>query len=390
MTNLHERINQLSDAQKAALQARLEQKRTIRPAGRPLGFGLLFFSSDGSGGTAGKYDLLMDAARLADAEGFSAIWTPERHFQTFGGLYPNPAVLAAALAMVTRRIQLRAGSVVVPLHDPVRVAEEWAIVDNLSGGRVALSFASGWHRDDFAFRPDAFETRRETLEPAIDTIRRLWAGEPLTLAGVGGKSTEIRTFPRPVQPAFSFWLTGASRETWSRAARLGANVLCLMGPSLADLREKIKLYREERLAAGFDPAGGKITVTLHTFIDDDLAAVKRQVRAPLTDYLEDYVRQFRSLMPAEEVARLEGAKESILDFAFERYFNFSSLLGDRAKCIEMLNQLTEAGVDEVACLVDFGLSADTVMAGLRKLAALRREFADAQAQASPAAAAPVA
>jgi len=390
MTNLHERINQLTDAQKAALRARLAQKRDVRPSVRPLDFSLLFFSSDGSGQAGGKYDLLMNAARLADEEGFSAIWTPERHFQTFGGLYPNPSVLAAALAMVTHRIQLRAGSVVAPLHDPVRIAEEWSVVDNLSGGRVALSFASGWHRQDFAFRPEAFAGRRDTLEPVIQTVQRLWAGESVTMPGVDGTPTDIRTFPRPVQPHFSFWLTGASRDTWRKAARLGANILCLIGPSLGDLREKIALYRETRQAAGLDPAAGKITVTLHTFIDDDLAAVRQLVRPSLTEYLEDYIRQFRTLMPAEEVARLEGEKASILDFAFERYFQFSSLLGDRVKCTEMLNRLTEAGVDEVACLVDFGLPADTVMSGLRKLATLRREFADATEAAQTPLTAPAA
>src|SRR5215217_9633370 len=90
-----------------------------------LDFSLFFFSSDGSTNKPDKYNLLLDCARFADAAGFRAIWTPERHFQEFGGLYPNPSVLAAALAMITKRIQIRAGSVVLPLHNPVRVAEEW-------------------------------------------------------------------------------------------------------------------------------------------------------------------------------------------------------------------------------------------------------------------------
>src|SRR6185369_2335392 len=90
-------------------------------------FSLLFFSDDGSKETDDKYRLLFEAAKYADEHGFAAIWIPERHFQDFGGLYPNPATLAAALAMVTRRIQLRAGSVALPLHNPIRVAEEWSV-----------------------------------------------------------------------------------------------------------------------------------------------------------------------------------------------------------------------------------------------------------------------
>lgn len=374
MSELHSRLGQLSPEKRATLRALLEKKQTSQPNGRPLDFSLLFFSSDGSGSSDNKYGMLIESAKIADRNGFSAVWTPERHFQSFGGLYPNPAVLGAALAMVTERLQIRAGSVVLPLHDLVRVAEEWAVVDNLSGGRVALSFASGWHKGDFAFRPEAFASRRDTLEASINTVKRLWAGETLPLAGVDGVPTEIQTYPRPVQPDFAFWLTGASEETWRKAGRLGANVLCLMGPSIKDLRDKIVLYRTERAAAGHDPATGKISVTLHTFVGEDNEQVRALVRPSLTAYLEDYVQQFRALMPSDEIAKLELSKDAILDFAFERYFSASSLLGDANKCIGMLNRLTEIGVDEIACLVDFGLPAKTVIDGLKRLVALRHQF----------------
>ena len=111
-----------------------------RPAARPIDFSLFYFSGSGDQAAGDRYRLLLDGARFADRHGFSAVWTPERHFHAFGGLYPNPAVVTgAAVAAVTERVAVRAGSVVLPLHDPVRVAEEWALVDNLSkraGGRL--------------------------------------------------------------------------------------------------------------------------------------------------------------------------------------------------------------------------------------------------------------
>jgi alkanesulfonate monooxygenase SsuD/methylene tetrahydromethanopterin reductase-like flavin-dependent oxidoreductase (luciferase family) len=94
-----------------------------------MDFGIMFFSSSGAGEQANKYDLLMDTASFADRNGFASIWTPERHFHEFGGLYPNPSVLSAALAMIIRNVQIRAGSLISPLHDPVRIAEEWVVVD---------------------------------------------------------------------------------------------------------------------------------------------------------------------------------------------------------------------------------------------------------------------
>src|SRR5919205_829536 len=99
---------------------------------RGVRFGIYFFSDDGSKNSDDKYRLLIESTKFADRHGFAAVWTPERHFQAFGGLYPNPSVLSAALAMITERTQIRAGSVALPLHHPVRVAEEWSVVDNLS------------------------------------------------------------------------------------------------------------------------------------------------------------------------------------------------------------------------------------------------------------------
>ena len=92
---------------------------------------LFFFAADASDDREGKYRLLIESAKLADSEGLQAVWTPERHFHAFGGPYPNPAVTSAALSMVTKRIHLRAGSVVLPLHDVLRVAEAWSNWDTV-------------------------------------------------------------------------------------------------------------------------------------------------------------------------------------------------------------------------------------------------------------------
>src|SRR5262249_25521055 len=157
-------------------------------------------------------------ARFADQHGFSSVWVPERHFATLGGLYPNPSVLHAAVAAITRRVALRAGSVVLPLHDPVRVAEEWSMVDNLSAGRVGLSFASGWNPADFIFFPDRYAHRHDELFAAVPIVQRLWRGEAIESRGGDGREVPVRILPRPVQPELPTWITAArSPETFVRA-----------------------------------------------------------------------------------------------------------------------------------------------------------------------------
>src|SRR4029450_9111435 len=156
-------------------------------------FSLMFFASSEESLGEDKYRLLVESARFGDRHGFSTLWVPERHFTTFGCIYPNPAVLHAALARETQRIRLHAGSVVLPLHDPIRVAEEWAVVDNLSAGGVGVAFASGWNPHDFAFFPDRYERRREEMFAAIETVERLWRGGR---GGGGGGGA-----PQPAVPA---------------------------------------------------------------------------------------------------------------------------------------------------------------------------------------------
>src|ERR1700745_2102061 len=147
----------------------------------------LFYFADDSAADGDRYRLMLEGARFADANDFTAVWTPERHFHPFGGLYPNPSVTSAAIAAVTERVGIRAGSVVLPLHNAIRCAEEWSVVDNLSNGRVGLSFASGWHVNDFALAPDNYADRKDVTFRGIETIKKLWRGESITVKNGNGK-----------------------------------------------------------------------------------------------------------------------------------------------------------------------------------------------------------
>lgn len=345
--------------------------------GGPLKFGLFFFSADGSKTTRDKYGLVLESARYADEHGFSAVWTPERHFQDFGGLYPNPSVLGGALAAITSRVEIRAGSVALPLHNPVRVAEEWSVVDNLSNGRAGVSFASGWHAEDFALAPDNYEDRKEIMFRGIETIRRLWAGEAITVQGADGRETEIRIMPRPVRATLPIWVTtSGSRDTWVRAGAIGAHVLsAVRGDPRGELAQKIALYRDSLARHGHDPRAGQVTAMLHTFVGPDTDEVKEQVRAPLTRYLRTFIKQGEQLNLSEhgiDAARVtEGDKDALATMAFEGFFNHNALLGSIDKCAALVARLRAIGVDEIACLIDFGLDADVVLKGLRHLTELK-------------------
>ncbi|MVU76960.1 LLM class flavin-dependent oxidoreductase [Nocardia sp. ET3-3] len=339
---------------------------------RELEFSLLFFSSDAQRRDADRYHLLLESARFADAHGLAAIWLPERHFHTFGGLYPNPSVLGAALAAVTERVRIRAGSVVLPLHNPIRVAEDWSAVDNLSHGRVDLAFATGWNADDFVLAPGNYADRVELTRSGIETVRRLWRGDSVTLPNGAGEQREVRIFPAPVQAALPTWLTcSGGIERFEMAGALGVNVLtALLFQEVDELAEKLAAYRAARAQHGHDPDAGTVTVMLHTFLGGDEATVRRTVEGPFKRYLEDSVDLWRRGSDALESLDAK-TRVKVLDFAFERYYRNNGLFGTPDSTAAMAARLRAAGVDEIACLIDFGIPDTEVLAGLDSLAKLK-------------------
>jgi natural product biosynthesis luciferase-like monooxygenase protein len=355
---------------------------------RDIDFSLFYFAA-GQGSGEGKYRLLMDGAKFADEHGFSAIWTPERHFHEFGGLYPNPSVISAAIAATTERLKIRAGSVVSPLHNPARIAEEWSIVDNLSGGRVGISFASGWQPNDFVLAPENFADRKDLMFRQIEIVKRLWRGDSIALPGPFGKDVEVSTLPRPIQPELPVWVTAAGNpETFRAAGEQGFAILThLLGQTVEETGEKLAIYRAAWRAAGH-PGDGHATLMLHTFVGDDVDEVREQVRAPMKEYLRSSVGLIQAAawtFPTFKQATtgddgkftMENLSpeelDAVLDFSFERYFETSGLFGTPETCLRLVERLREIEVDEIACLIDFHTDADVVLAHLPKLDAVRAE-----------------
>ena len=346
-------------------------------------FGLFYFASDeGNYAQATgreKYRLLLEGARFADDHGFCAVWTPERHFHTFGGMFPSPSVTAGALAMITHRISIRAGSVVLPLHNPVPVVEEWSLVDNLSDGRVSISFASGWQPQDFVIAPEAYSDRQQRMFEGIETIRALWRGETRQAPGGDGKPVTFSTRPRPVQPELPVWVTaGGSPETFRRAGEIGANVLThLLQQGMDQLSERIAIYRQSWREHGHEGDGGQVALMLHTFVSHDDAHVRASVHDPFKNYLKGSVGLFAAVAPKGlDLKTLSPADlDALAEHAFERYFESGGLFGTPASCMAMMSRLRQIGVTEVACLIDFGIPADTVLASLPYLDDLRQRCA---------------
>ncbi|NSY40582.1 MupA/Atu3671 family FMN-dependent luciferase-like monooxygenase [Leisingera sp. ANG59] len=372
-------------------ESRLElSKGPVARSTRKIDFNLFYWGNDDGPGPQ-KYRLLLEGAKFADQHGFNAVWTPERHFHAFGGPYPNPSVTGAAVAAVTQNIGVRSGSCVAPLHHPARIAEEWAVIDNLTAGRAGIGFASGWQPDDFILRPENTPpANKPALFETIETVRRLWRGEEAAFPRKDGGEHHVLTQPRPVSKELPVWVTTAGNpETWREAGSIGANVLThLLGQSIDEVAGKIRIYHDALREAGHDPADFKVTLMLHSYLAGTREEARRIAREPMKDYLRSaagLIKQYAWAFPAFK--KPEGVKnpfemdlemlseeelEAILDFAFERYFEDSGLFGTIQDACQRVEQLKRIGVDEIACLIDYGIAPEVVLEGLKPLAQVLR------------------
>src|SRR5262245_52599263 len=213
----------------------------------------------------GTFEDTIQECERAEAAGFDSIWLGEHHnSQT---LYPTPLLGLAAIASRTRRLRLGTGVLLLPLYHPLAVAEEAAMVDVISGGRLILGIGTGYAPEEFAAFGVSIKERGSRMDEAVPLIQRLWSEDKVTHHGRHYRLIEAAVGPRPVQrPRPPIWFAGWVEPAIRRAGRLGD--AWLGGPSarLDELANCVRLYREARQAAGRDPDGGDVALMRYDFV----------------------------------------------------------------------------------------------------------------------------
>lgn len=165
--------------------------------------------------------------RLAEEEGLDAAWVSEHHGSADGYL-PSLLPLLAAFATVTERIELGTGVVLAPFHDPLRLAEDFAVVDQLSGGRVVAGLGIGWREEEFRMFGVDVAARVGRMTETIEILRRAWAGERFSFEGKHFTYRDVAVTPPParVPPIF---VGGFVEAAIRRAGRIGDGYLSSRG-----------------------------------------------------------------------------------------------------------------------------------------------------------------
>lgn len=310
------------------------------------------------------YNAFFEEVLLGEALGFDSVWLEEHH-GVKDHYWPSPLIGLAGIATCTERILIGTDIMVMPFYHPVRVAEDTAMLDIMSGGRFILGTAIGYRPDEFALYQVPLEKRGARFEEAIRLIKLLWTQEEVHFEGDYYQVKGLKIEPRPCsQPHPPLWLGGWGDLALSRAARLGD--AWLPGPTAAldKLLQAQRVYQEHLRALGVDPATRPVPLTREVVIAaTDEQAREMAERHLLINYRDEYGggEWKHPLIGAEDTAPVDQ-----LDAIGRDRF----LVGSPETVIRQLQKFKEAfGVDHLICRLYFpGIPHEFIMQELRLLA----------------------
>lgn len=287
---------------------------------------------------------------LAEDLGFHAIWLAEHHFSDWG-VCPSPATMLAYVAARTKRLRLGVALSVVPLHDPVQVAEEYALLDVLSDGRLDFGLGRGSHAYEYqGFGvPHAEGTSR--LREALQVIRKAWTQERFSHHGEHYHYSDIALVPRPVQsPLPPLYVGGARPDTGIWAAQEGAAAMWTIFANYDQLKERRQQYRQAAAVAGRDAAVTE-QILEHAPVQRIIwvAETEQQAKDEMERGVAAYVRIALSHMLPGEVPTFEIP-------TWEQHLQrHCALVGTADQVVEQLVELQErTGYQHVMCWMSVG------------------------------------
>jgi probable F420-dependent oxidoreductase len=211
-----------------------------------------------------EYRDTLELVRFAERLGFESAWVSEHHGSSDGYL-PSQLALLAACAAITERMELGTSVILAPLHDPLRLAEDAAVVDQLSGGRLVLGLGNGWREEEFRMFGSSRAERGARTEETVEVLRRAWTGRRFSFEGRTLRYDRVRVTPRPARPdGLPIVLGGYERRAVLRAGRLAEGYITdESGPE--EMRDSLALVDEGATGVGRDPASLTIVVLQNAF-----------------------------------------------------------------------------------------------------------------------------
>jgi alkanesulfonate monooxygenase SsuD/methylene tetrahydromethanopterin reductase-like flavin-dependent oxidoreductase (luciferase family) len=306
-------------------------------------------------------DILAEAV-YAEEVGLHSAWIGEHHFSTLGVL-SCPDLMLANVAARTRRIRLAPAVTVLPLHHPIRVAEQWATLDLLSGGRVDFAAGRGYDRREYLPFNVSFAENQEIFEEGMEVVRRLWSSDrPISHHGKHYRFEDVAITPKPVQHPLPAYVASFSQPSIELAGRLGCGLIVApfaAAMTYGGLRQVAELYHETCARRG-QAAGSLMCSYFIHFADtkeEEEAARARQIRYYKECVIAAFPGDPRTAPPSYRY--FVGMVERLRNVRPEDLTENSVLLGSPARITDTLKKVEAAGFDEVILYFNVGLKPHT-------------------------------
>jgi alkanesulfonate monooxygenase SsuD/methylene tetrahydromethanopterin reductase-like flavin-dependent oxidoreductase (luciferase family) len=298
-------------------------------------------------------------ALYADQLGMHSAWIGEHHFNSLG-VNSSPEMVLAYIAAITKHIRLAPAVTVLPLHNPIRVAEQWATLDLLSGGRVDFAAGRGYDRREYLPFGISFEDNQSIFDEGMEVLRNLWnsGGERIDHKGKHYQFEDVRITPQPLQKPMPMYVASFSKPSIELAARLNCGLIVApfaAAMSFGGLKQVADLYHESCAKYGTKPQ--RLMCSYFTHFADDAASEQAQRARQIRYYKECVIPSFpgdpRTAPPSyryfiDMVERLHKVKPEDLT-------ENSVLIGNSARITEILKKVEAAGFDEVILYFNVGM-----------------------------------
>ena len=293
-----------------------------------------------------RYADTIAQCQLADSLGFDNAWLAELHFHPTFSITPSPLLLASAVAQTTRHIRLGTAVNLMPLYHPIRLAEEIATLDVISGGRAILGIGRGIIPSHFEGYGVSMEEGRKRFDECLRLIVDAWTKDELDFQGEYYQVRDVGVVPKPLQkPHPPIHVAATGPDTFELVGSMGYNLL--VAPVIAGNQPAVdgaKVYREMLAKAGHDPKKGKLSVTLPIYVSED----RHKTAGVLEETINSYIKSVQVMMtsPAANRAaavnpRIARMQEGIGKLNYEQVLKDNTVIGTPEECVERLNQFQE-------------------------------------------------
>lgn len=275
------------------------------------------------------YARALELIEQIDELGFDSVWLSEHHFAD-DGYCPSPLAVAAAIAARTKRVRIGTNIIVLPLHHPLRIAEDAATVDVISNGRFELGVGAGYREEEFDTFGVPLSDRVSRMTESIDLIRRAWSEPVINHEGRHFTARELTVRPQPVQrPGPPIWMGARAEVAVRRAGRIADGFIISRG------REQVQWFREAAEDAGRDPKQLRLATIRIVHVAESPAAAMKAIGDSLLYHENGYSSWFKASGHLEHERELTGF-QTVEELPLERY-----VIGDPDEVVEKINQLRD-------------------------------------------------